>query len=303
VKTQLPNFLIVGFPKCGTTSLVNTLGFHHDIFIPDKKELRFFTHDLLKEKGFKGPGDKKTKRLVISSWEGYKNQFMTKKPFTAIGEATTDTAYYYNTTIPNIKKRLGDPKIIIVLRDPVDRAISAYSHLIRDDREKLSFEEAIKKEKCRLNKGYESIWAYSNGGMYYHSVESFLKNFSQVKVILFEDLKDFYDKTVKETFSFLDVDENIAIRRHHNNKSGISKNKLLNKFLNESMSIKDIIKKVIGINNAMEIKDFFQNINVRKIEIDNDQKDRLRKHHLDDINNLEKLINKDLSNWKSQKNT
>lgn len=303
MKTQLPNFLIVGFPKCGTTSLVSTLGFHPDIFIPDKKELRYFTYDLLKEKGFKGPGDLKTKKLVVDSWVSYQKEFSINRHFTAVGEATTDTAYYHKTTIPLIKKKLGDPKIIVVLRDPVERAISAYSHLIRDDREKLTFEKAIKKEKSRLNKGYESIWAYSDGGMYYDSVESFLRNFSQVKVILFEDLKNFYDKTVKETFSFLGVDENIAIRRHHNNKSGISKNKLLNKFLNESMFIKDIIKKVMGINNAMAIKDFFQNINIRKIEIDNDQKDGLRKNHLDDINKLEKLINKDLSNWKSKKIT
>src|SRR5690554_1769397 len=162
---RLPNFLIVGTAKSGTTSLVQYLKNHPKIFIPDIKEPRYFSYDLLKDNGYKGPGDLENKKIAIKDKDEYENCFKkVREDVIAIGEASVETSFYFEHTIPKIKNEIGDPKIIILLRDPVKRAISAYSHLIREGRETLSIEEAIKNERLRRDNGYEFIWSYVSSG-------------------------------------------------------------------------------------------------------------------------------------------
>src|SRR5690606_24501195 len=125
----------------------------------------------------------------------------------------------------------GDPKIIIMLRNPVERAISAYSHLIREEREELSFEKALEKERCRLDKGYEYIWGYENGGLYYEPTKAFIESFSKVKVVIFEEFISNQKKIMSEIFEFLDVEDQPTLVNQAHNISGKPKNRVINKFL------------------------------------------------------------------------
>ena len=77
-------------------------------------------------------------------------------------QASADTLYYYKSTVPFIKDFLGEPKILIILRNPVKRAFSAYKHLVRDGREHLTFEEGLIEEPDRISKNYELIYFYDN---------------------------------------------------------------------------------------------------------------------------------------------
>ncbi|MDN6279755.1 MAG: sulfotransferase, partial [Psychroflexus sp.] len=236
---KLPNFLIAGFAKCGTTSLVNYIKNHEEIFICKEKELRYLTYDLLKKKGYKGHGDENVKNIAVKSLDEYKSHFNTMPQHSAIGEATADTAYYYKHTIPKIKNILGDPKIIILLRDPVKRAISAYSHLVREERETLNFEDALNAENERLKSGFEYIWGYKQSSMYYESIRAYKENFTNVKIILFEDLIENPNKEVKNTLSFLEVNESYQFRKTQFNRSGRPKNTYLNRFLIKKSRFKD----------------------------------------------------------------
>lgn len=296
---KLPNFLIVGFPKCGTTSIVNALRNHKDVFIPKEKELRFFTSEYLVGNNYKGPGDFLTEKIVVKDWEEYQKLFKKIKSENAVGEATTDTAYYHNLTIPEIKDKTDDPKIIIFLRHPVNRAISAYSHLVRDEREKLSFEKALMAENSRLKSGYESIWAYSEGSKYFDAVKAFKDNFSQVKVIFFEEMKENFQETLNEIQNFLNIEIQNNLNTFHSNISGRPKNKVLNKFLNRPLLIKEYAKMIVGENRALKFKERIQRNNIDKIIVSEDIKSKLLKKHIKDIESLEKLLDKDLTFWKT----
>lgn len=296
---KLPNFLIIGFPKCGTTSIVNALRNHKDVFIPKEKELRFFSSKYLIGRNYKGPGDFMTEKIVIKDWKEYQKLFKKVKSEKAIGEATTDTAYYYNLTIPEIKDKIGDPKIIIFLRHPVHRAISAYSHLVRDEREKLNFEKALKTENDRLKNGYESIWAYSNGSLYYDAVKNFKDNFSEVKIIFFEEMKKDFENTLNEIQNFLNIEIQNNLNVFHANVSGKPKNKIINKFLNRPLLIKEYLKMIIGENRALKLKEKAQQNNLDKIDVNQNIKKKLLLKHIQDIKSLEKLLEKDLSKWKT----
>ncbi|MBA3731354.1 MAG: sulfotransferase domain-containing protein, partial [Gammaproteobacteria bacterium] len=106
---MLPNFLIIGASRCGTTWMANNIKSHPDVFMPPKKELHFF--DASFDKG----------------WDYYASFFPDKKcaRYRAIGEATP--AYLYMPQVARlIKSRLPDVKMIVSLRNPIDRAYSQY---------------------------------------------------------------------------------------------------------------------------------------------------------------------------------
>jgi len=294
-----PNFLIVGTAKSGTTSLVQYLKNHPKIFIPNIKELRYFSYDLLKDNGYKGPGDHTTKKIAIKTREAYLNCFdQSKKDVTAIGEASVETSYYFEHTIPKIKKELGDPKIIILLRDPVKRAISAYSHLIREQRETLSFEEALDKENWRKESGYEFIWSYVDSGLYYNQVKALKEAFTNLKVIVFEDFINNPNCHMKEVLSFLEVPEVQHVNHEQFNISGKPKNKTINYLLNKPLRIKSLLKFLLGERFSLKLKNKAQKLNLNPIEVSDELKQRLYKTFEEDISKVEILLNIDLNIWK-----
>ena len=150
MKNKLPNFLIVGAAKSGTSSLHQYLLQHPDIFMPTFNEEGLS----LKEPQFLIKS-KVEKRLHFGIWEWkeYLSIFEDVEEQKVIGEASVFYLYYYEEAIKNIKSRLGnDVKIIILLRNPVDRAFSAFLHVSKSVKESLSFEDALAQEEGRLEK-------------------------------------------------------------------------------------------------------------------------------------------------------
>ena len=147
---MLPNFLIVGAAKAGTTSLFEYLGEHPQIFTPAKKEPKFFSYGCYPSP-LKGPGDDLVESQIVKNFDEYKKLFDNSDAYPLRGEASPDSLYYWNGAIPKIKKILGDVKIIIMIRNPANRAFSNYMHLIRDGRETLNFEAALDAEEYRIN--------------------------------------------------------------------------------------------------------------------------------------------------------
>ena len=134
----MPNFLIVGAAKSGTTSLYRYLRQHPDIFMPEWKELSLFIGDPY------GPLHR------VRKPEYYHKAFSKVQNQTAVGEAST--AYLFDEAAPGIiKDHLGTVRIIIILRDPVAMSYSLYNHQFRKEGETLeNFEAALAKEDDRL---------------------------------------------------------------------------------------------------------------------------------------------------------
>src|SRR5699024_143961 len=125
-------------------------------------------------------------------------------------------------------------KIIICLRNPVDRAYSAYWHLRNDERERLSFKDALNEEKVRIANNYEFIWHYKNAGLYYEQVKAYIDIFGRenVCIVLQEEISHNIQSTISYILEFLNLDEmNIETDNTKNNPSGIPKSKLINKFV------------------------------------------------------------------------
>lgn len=227
----LPDFLIVGAAKCGTTSLYNYLSQHDEIYLNKNKEPKYFVSKFLKFP-LGGKGDNVTEELMVKSFKEYLSLFQPKQPHQITGEASVDYFFYADEVIEDIKSTLGDVKIIIMLRNPTERAFSAYKHLVRDVRETESFEKGLKLEHEREKRNYEFIWYYKKAGFYYESVKKYKENFSKVHVINFDDFIEETNRVMEELFIFLKVNPKFSIEKSTiYNKTGSPKSKFLQRAL------------------------------------------------------------------------
>tara|TARA_B100000900_G_C20602354_1_gene726255 strand:+ start:8180 stop:9067 length:888 start_codon:yes stop_codon:yes gene_type:complete len=291
------DFIIVGVARCGTTSLYNYLQQHPEIIMPFKKEPKFFS-SINRKFPLNGPGDKIVEKEIIKNKNKYFNLFSKLDSSCLIGEASSDYFYFYKNAIPNIKKELGDVKIIICIRNPVERAFSAYNNLVRDSRENLSFEKGLEYEKSRIEENYDWMWHYKNGGLYSDGISAFKKEFSNVMVILNEDLDLNTDNVLKSVFSFLEVDNNIKISTSARfSVSGKPKNLFFKILSNRSGFIFVIRKYVLKFFNRKYLE-FFAKYMFEKDKISYSTRIQLTKYFKSDIRKIEKILSVDLSSWK-----
>jgi hypothetical protein len=301
MKEKLPNFLIVGAAKAGTTSLYHYLQEHPDIYLYDKKkELRFFSQ---MRGNFCGPGDENVNVSITRGIKDYIKYFKCIKSEKAIGDISPEYLYFYKDSIYNIKKYLNSPKIIIILRNPIDRGFSHWGHFVRDGREKLSFEEALNQEENRKQNNWEWAWYYKSVGLYYNQVKAYLENFDNVKVYLYDDLKNNSLRLVQDIYRFLEVDDSFVPSSlgEKYNVSGVPKNKLLHKFLRGNNIIKTILKPVVqvALPNKKQRQKLINRIiqkNLQKPQMKLETREYLKNYFKEDILKLQDLINRDFSN-------
>lgn len=285
--------------KCGTSSLSKYLQQHPEIFISEQKEPRFLSSQVM-DFPMNGPKDDQVESWYVKDFESYKNLFnnATQK---AIGEASADTLYFYKGTIPVIKQYLGNPKIIIIIRNPVKRAMSAYTHLLRDNREFFSFEEALMREHERIRDNFELIYHYKEASKYYEPIKAFMEAFNHVKVILNEDLQSKPEETLGEIFDFLEVKNHYAIDTSlKHNKSGLPKNRMLQEFFQEGNLVRMAVRPLARTffptkEKRIRVFNWITGKNLKEMKMAPETKALLINEFKDDIQKTATLINKDLN--------
>lgn len=197
----MPDFLIVGTQKGGTTSLFNYLIQHPRVYAPFRKEIKFFDSNY-----FNG-----------LAW--YRAHFPLRRKLAReqalTGEATP--YYMFHPTAPErIRQVVPNAKIIVLLRNPVDRAYSHYQHMVRAGREMLSFEEALEKEEERLKGEAEKIasdmyypqaahiyYSYLARGRYIEQLPKIFSLFTPERVLVLKS-EDLYTDPTPTFFQTLD---------------------------------------------------------------------------------------------------
>jgi hypothetical protein len=192
----LPNLLVIGAMKCGTTSLHHYLGLHPEIFMSRRKELDFFIEDLNWKKGI--------------AW--YAAQF--PEPAAIRGEASPRYSLHpvYRGVPQRIHQVLPDVKLVYVVRDPVQRVISHYMHDVIERSEQRTLEAILEQDERNH---------YVHCSRYWMQLEQYRCVFPtrQVLVIRQEDLLEQRAGILRSVFRFLEVDESFAswrtaARRH-----------------------------------------------------------------------------------------
>jgi hypothetical protein len=301
---EKPGFLIVGAAKSGTTSLYHYLKHHPDIFMSPIKEPDYFGgYDWnLPLRNIHGPNPD---LQIYQEWIEYLNLFEEAKNLLA-GEASPSSLFYYKTSIPEIKNRLNDPKIIILLRDPVERAYSHFSFLKRDGKEDLTFLDALQAQQHRIKDNYHYGYFYEALGYYYEPVKAFKDNFS-CGIWTFEELKSDTQRVFREICSFLEISTEFNLNLDTKyNVSGTPKSNSLNTFLRKKNKFRDLMRPVLDMIISQEKKEslmeFLHSKNIKpKDPMPEQAKRYLQNCYKNDIKQLKKEVSLDLSSWKSFK--
>ena len=294
----LPNFILSGFPKCGTTSLHYYLSEHPEIYMPDQKELHFFTNRIF-AKNNKGTGDSILTHTHIKTLNEYQKCFKGGENFKIVGE-TSPSYINHPELFKKISKTLSDPKIIVLIRDPIKRAYSNYLHLLREQRETLSFEEALSQEEKRKALKYADFWYYKFNSTYYEKIRIAKLVFSNVLIITQEELSQEPLKIMKRTYEFLGVDTEFKPKRitAKYNPGGAYKKNIITSIIFKPSTAKNILKKTVPVRPWM--KDLLNSITARykkkQEKIDDKTKKYLINYFRKEVEKIKKL-GADTSRW------
>ncbi len=210
----LPDFLVIGAPKAGTTAIHAAMTKHPALFLSDPKEPKFFlcSGTPPHRGGHAGPGDGHSMREWIWRRDRYEALFDNAPAGTLRGESTP--FYLYDLAAQaRIARLVPDVKLIAVLRDPIDRAYSNWLHLWSDGLEPVSdFSAACRVEEARVAAGWAPFWHYLRlgryGGQLLHLFSLFPRE--QVHVLRYRDLVDEPADTLIDIWRFLGVDTGVV---------------------------------------------------------------------------------------------
>jgi hypothetical protein len=299
---MLPNFLIIGASKSGTSSLYNYLWQHRDVYMSAVKEPGFFAF-AGQQLCFQGPGDAPTNQIGVTERAAYEALFAGVTTEKAIGEGST--LYLYHPDAPGrIRATIPDARLIAILRNPADRAFSSFQYTTRDSREPLtSFAEALAAEPERIAANWSHIWHYRQVGYYAHQLQRYFDCFpkEQIVVYTYDEFSAEPQRVLTGLFRFLDVDpsfkSDVSLRY---NVSGPARLKWLQQFLIKPHPLKEPLKRFLPVYTRRRLVNRALAANVRTEErmvLDTAERRKLLEGYRNDIRQLETLIEKDLSHW------
>lgn len=304
--SQLPDFLVIGAGKSGTTSLDKYLNQHPQIFIPKTKEPNFFGYENVRAEDF-NDGDDERKHFLrsVTTLDKYLEIFQHATPDQLKGE-TSNTYMYHKEAPERIKYYVPDVKLIAILRQPAARLYSRYLHLARENRlPSPTFTDCFDRS---------TIWWKRNDlikeGFYHEYLSRYYALFpsENIKIYLYEEFQSNQENVLMDLYDFLGVDAcfkpDVSVRY---NQSGFVKNKFLNSVIGQggilSRSVQTLFPKSIYDNfkKNISIKRKLNNLRGKNLEqpkLDPSIKQKLTDEvYADDIQKLQHLIGKDLSHW------
>lgn len=317
MKTEntLPNFLIIGAAKCGTTSLYHYLRQHPEVYMSPIKEPNHFSTDIDPQQFSKEyklyerskqlnvseyvKGDMKEEKwgAYVHDISDYTQLFKYAAGFKARGEISNSYLYSIEAA-KNIRQRFPDMKIIAILRQPAERAYSHYLANLRDGRTTLPFREEIQFDDAKAQHGWGISHLYYELGLYYDQITRFKNLFEehQIKIFLFDELKNDNKKLSKDLFQFLEIKTDTPINYSEKyNEARIPKNAALIKTITQT-GIKRKIFRALPVSLRENVKSlFFKSGPIPKMSPQD--REWMTDRYKQDILKLQDLIQKDLTNW------
>jgi hypothetical protein len=288
----MPNFLIIGAMKSGTTALYYYLEQHPEIYMSPVKEPNFFSSQ-----------EQENAADAVTNIGTYQHLFRGGSGKKALGEAS-HSYLYEPRAAAEIKRYVPEAKLIAILRNPIDRAYSHFLHMVRTGMEPLDdFAQALREEEVRIHKE-RTFQDYIGRGLYYQQLKRYFGTFpqEQVRVYLYEDLSGAPISTVQDAFRFLKVDDSfvpdVSLRR---NVSGQPKYKTLDGLLRRQSRIKHAAKIYLPARMRWRLSKTFDDLKTRNLAEPPPVQSKVRRQligvYREDILQVQELIHRDLSGW------
>jgi hypothetical protein len=298
----LPSFIVIGAGRSGTTSLYYYLKQHPQISMSSIKETNYFAYDPGTQHRFL---HSEKMDFPVKDLKTYQKLFSIHPSTVAIGEASP--IYLWHPSAPgNINELIPDAKLIAILRNPVDRACSAYMHYVSIGMEKRTFAAAMAEEAQHKINGQWPLGTmiYVGLGFYFQQLTRYLNYFDreQILIFLYDDFQADPVQVMQKIFSFIGARASfVPDMRGRYNSSGMPKNKFIHFILQPRQFTKKLRrhlpKKIHDpVFNLLMRK---KNDNLIKTSVDGEICMRLIDIYHGDVVALGNLLNRDLSRWLS----
>jgi len=284
------DFFIVGAPKAGTTSLYHYLNEHPQVEMSSQKEPDYFSDKAIQSQDFYYSANR------IDTEEKYNRLFNTQKKDVIFGEASV-SYLFYPTVAQDIKAYNPMAKIIIMLRNPIERA---FSHYLMDYRLGLvsdSFEEIINKKSKHKN-AHLFYQQYIKVGEYTTQLKRYFDVFDKENILLidYEEFKSDVTGVVNSVYSFLNVSADFSanLNKKHNTFT-MPKNKLI-RFVYSFVIIRNTLSFIFP-KNIMKAVRLILFTKDKKPKLLEETRSQLKYYFSNDVRILGDLIGKDYSKW------
>jgi hypothetical protein len=293
---MLPNLLILGAAKSGTSSLYGILSQHPDVFMSRFKEPTFFVWGD-REYDIQGPGVARIGRSVVTDIDSYLALFSDARHERIRGEAST--GYLHTAGVAErIQQLVPDAKLMAILRNPIDRAYSAFLHARRAGLEpKSDFEQALDEEPHRVRTRWIGLTTYTTVGMYAEQLHRYLSIFpcEQIRIYLFDDLLRDPMGLAIDAFRYLRIGDEFEpdVSIPANRGSAVRSVRLYG-------SLGSLRESSLGRRSRLgrSARAFVRRINERpKEQLAPNVRQRLGAHFEADVMQLSQLLDRDLSPW------
>jgi hypothetical protein len=295
----VPDFLIIGPPKCGTTALYAALAHHPQVYMSRVKEPYFFAFDG-QPPAFAGPGADHYRQQAITSWEAYQTLFADGGGHMARGEASPLylTNYQSERTAANIRRRLPGARLIALLRQPADRAYSQFTYRRQQGFEPLAdFRQALAAEEQRIAANWPPACRYWRNGLYFTHLTSYFALFprAQLRIYLYDDLIGQPQALLADLCVFLDVDPSLLPAQVARvNVTTWTRSRLLDLLLKRSRWLKALAPAELHRQIGHRLRTWNR---VKPPPLDPALRHELTERYRDEILRLQDLIGRDLSHW------
>ena len=297
---RMPNFLIIGAAKSGTTSLYHYLSQHPDVYMSPVKEPNFFALEG-ERPSFRAPGaDERINRWSVTDPDEYRNLYKGANGERALGEASP-VYLYSERAVGRIKHHVPDARLIVILRNPAERAYSGFLHLLLNGRETVKgFGEALALEEERRRENWDWIWHYKSMGFYHEQLSRYYEAFGpdQIKVYFYEDLEGDPAGVVRDAYGFLEVDDSFVPRPPARyNATGVPRSRRLNDLLRTDNPLKSALRPLVPKKFRRKLLMNMQNRILVKPPVPERERRQLVEEYGEDVTKLQGLIGRDLSEW------
>ncbi len=308
-----PNFFLVGAMKAGTTAVYDSLGVHPQVYCSPIKEPNFFSDDLdigqftlsdaRANSSFDadayvlGPMDRPVHEAYIRDPASYSALFRMAGGKQAIGECST--SYLYSTAAAhNMRRAVPHARIVMILRNPVERAISQYYMECRIGTACEPFGSLLNQDLAAPRKLWGNSRLYVELGRYVEQVARYLDQFprEQVKIIVYDDLRADFHGVITDILTFLGVDPALQPPAvGSSNSARVPRAAHINYLLNR-LGVKNLINRTLP-QPVIELGKRLYYCSPNDNGVTEADRERLRALLADEVVALSQLLGRDLSSW------
>ncbi|HSF86774.1 MAG TPA: sulfotransferase [Acidimicrobiia bacterium] len=288
----LPNCLVIGAMRSGTSTLYQLLAQHPDVFMSTPKEPNYFAFADMPDIPVEASDS-------VTNLADYERLFQDSAEASVRGEASHNYLYYSDRAAPLIRRTLPDVRLVAILRNPVDRAFSHYMLHVRNEKEHAAtFREALDLESVRIERG-DQFGHYVARGFYAQQLGPFLQQFPSdaLRIFLYEDLAGDAVGLAQDVYGYLGIDASFAPDTAvRSNPSGVPRNRAVHGLLVKDNAVKRALQPLLP-RSAYRLAVRIRDRNLNQESMDPEIRSELAAVFRPEIEALQEVVDRDLSAW------